>query len=169
MRQQRASARAAPGGAAGVAADVTSPGAGTWRPTGTPGALEEIGEDECLSLLGAARFGRLVVSGTPPQVFPVNFVLDGRCLVIRTAPGTKIDAVRRDAHVAFEVDQVDPVEESGWSVVVTGRVSEEIHMYDDSPRPRPEPWSEGLRPYWLRLTPTTMTGRRVRRAPGGAD
>ena len=138
---------------------------GRWGAAGAPGVLEEIGEEDCLALLGGEHFGRLVTSGRPPQVFPVNYVLDGRTVVIRTAPGSKVDAVRRDAEVAFEVDNVDPFTKSGWSVVVTGHVHEEIHIHDGAPRPRPEPGSGGVRPYWLRLTPTAVTGRRVRPGP----
>ncbi|HUY20807.1 MAG TPA: pyridoxamine 5'-phosphate oxidase family protein [Acidimicrobiales bacterium] len=138
---------------------------GTWGAGGGGGVLEEIGEEDCLALLGGERVGRLVVSGRPPHVFPVNFVLDGRAVVMRTAAGTKLDAVRRDAEVCFEVDNIDRVAESGWSVVVTGHVREEIHIHDGSPQPRPEPWSAGVRAYWLRLTPTAMTGRRVRPGP----
>jgi hypothetical protein len=138
---------------------------GTWGAGGT-GVLEEIGEEECFGLLAGEELGRLVVSGSPPQVFPVNYVLDGRAVVIRTAAGTKLDAVRRDAEVAFEVDGVDRPSRSGWSVVVSGRVREEVHLHDDRSRPQPLPWSEGVRAYWLRLEPTGVSGRRVRPGPG---
>jgi len=139
-------------------------GAATWYAGGGDGLLEEISEKECLELLAAEQVGRLAVSGSPPLIFPVNFVLDGRRIVMRTAVGTKLDAVRADAEVAFEVDRVDGGSQTGWSVVVTGHVSEEVHLHGET-RPTPEPWSAGVRPYWLRLEPTAITGRRIRSNP----
>jgi len=142
----------------------SEPGAAAWYAGGGDGLLEEISEEECLELLAAEQVGRLALSGSPPLIFPVNFVLDGRRIVMRTAVGTKLDAVRADAEVAFEVDRVDSASRTGWSVVVTGHVREEVHLHGET-QPRPEPWSAGVRPYWLRLEPITITGRRIRPKP----
>jgi nitroimidazol reductase NimA-like FMN-containing flavoprotein (pyridoxamine 5'-phosphate oxidase superfamily) len=53
----------------------------------------------------------------------VNYVVDGDRIVVRTNPGTKLDAALRNAVVAFEVDHYDPVAHTGWSVLVTGRAT----------------------------------------------
>ncbi|HZM32664.1 MAG TPA: pyridoxamine 5'-phosphate oxidase family protein [Acidimicrobiales bacterium] len=83
--------------------------------------LEVLDREESLRLLGTAVLGRIAVtSAALPLVLPVNFRFDGRQVLIRTSPGTKLDAATDHAVVAFEVDEIDPATESGWSVVVTG-------------------------------------------------
>jgi nitroimidazol reductase NimA-like FMN-containing flavoprotein (pyridoxamine 5'-phosphate oxidase superfamily) len=83
--------------------------------------LEVLDRDECLRLLSGAVIGRVgVSSGALPRVLPVNFRLDGDRILIRTGRGTKLDAATANAVVAFEVDDIDPVDQTGWSVLVTG-------------------------------------------------
>ena len=83
--------------------------------------LEVLDRDECLQLLGRATLGRVAVtSAALPTVLPVNFRLAGDRIVFRTGEGTKLAAATRNAVVAFEVDDFDPVDHTGWSVVVTG-------------------------------------------------
>jgi uncharacterized protein len=83
--------------------------------------LEILGRDESLRLLGTAVLGRIgITSAALPVVLPVNFRFDGRHVLFRTGVGTKLDAATDHAVVSFEVDQIDPATETGWSVVVTG-------------------------------------------------
>lgn len=83
--------------------------------------LEVLDRDECLRLLATATLGRMgLSSGALPVVLPVNFRLDGERILVRTGRGSKLDAATRNAVVAFEADDFDPVYHSGWSVVVTG-------------------------------------------------
>jgi nitroimidazol reductase NimA-like FMN-containing flavoprotein (pyridoxamine 5'-phosphate oxidase superfamily) len=84
--------------------------------------LEVLPREECLRLLGTATLGRVAItSGALPTILPVNFLLEGEQILIRTGRGTKLDAATKNAVVAFEVDQIDPIYHTGWSVVVTGR------------------------------------------------
>jgi GNAT superfamily N-acetyltransferase len=83
--------------------------------------LEILDRDECLRLLASATLGRVgFSSGALPAVFPVNFDLDGQRILVRTGRGSGLDVALRDAVVAFEVDDLDPVGSAGWSVAVTG-------------------------------------------------
>ena len=83
--------------------------------------LEVLDRDECLRLLDSATLGRVAVtSAAVPTVLPVNFRLAGDRIVFRTGKGTKLAAATRNAVVAFEVDDIDPVQHTEWSVVVTG-------------------------------------------------
>jgi hypothetical protein len=43
---------------------------------------------------------------------------------VHTARGSQLDAALKDAVVAFEADDLDPMDYSGWSVAVTGVASE---------------------------------------------
>lgn len=77
--------------------------------------------DECLLLLATHRLGRVAVSlGALPTVLPVNFRLVGDRIVFRAAVDPRLEAAMRDAVVAFEVDEIDEIDHTGWSVVVTG-------------------------------------------------
>ena len=70
--------------------------------------LEDLSEDECWSRLRDASVGRLaVVVGSQPDIFPVNYVVDGRELVIRTEPGTKLAGAIIGQLVALEIDFLD--------------------------------------------------------------
>jgi nitroimidazol reductase NimA-like FMN-containing flavoprotein (pyridoxamine 5'-phosphate oxidase superfamily) len=87
--------------------------------------LEVLSRDACLRLLATATLGRVgVSSGALPSVLPVNFRFDGRQILIRTGTGTKLDAAVDNAVVAFEVDEIDSVAHTGWSVLVTGMARE---------------------------------------------
>ena len=93
--------------------------------------LEVLEREECLRLLASATLGRLgLTSGALPTVLPINFRLVGDRIVFRTGVGTKLQAATHNAVVAFEVDEMDPLWHSGWSVVVTG-VAREITDPDD--------------------------------------
>ncbi|HTZ09061.1 MAG TPA: universal stress protein, partial [Acidimicrobiales bacterium] len=109
---------------------------GAGRPA-RPGLLEEIPEEECLALLAGQEIGRLaVVEEGAPVVLPVNYVLDGRTVAVRTGPGTKLSWGALGP-VALEVDVVDAGRATGWSVLVQG-VGRDITEGLDS-------WSERLR------------------------
>ena len=128
--------------------------------------IEVLDRGECLRLLATQEVGRIaVVDHGNPHIFPVNFVLDGDAVVFRTAVGTKLDASSRSL-VAFEVDQLDTANRSGWSVVVHGW-AQEVTDYDRADlvdRVRNlvlSPWAESDKPHLVRVAGHTITGRRV--------
>jgi len=136
-----------------------------------PSQLEEIPEVECRHLLALHRLGRLaVVVEGHPQIFPLNYALDDRLIVFRTAPGTKLTFAPM-SRVAFEIDDYDPSIRGGWSVMVQG-VAEEItgalDRISEAARKLPvSPLAPGQREHWLAVRPTRITGRRFRLAAGG--
>ena len=90
----------------------------------TPVAVETLGRNECLRLLATAPFGRICyTSRAMPTVQPVNFVVAGNQLVIRTSSASKLVAASRNAVCAFEADDIDTTTLAGWSVVVIGRAN----------------------------------------------
>ena len=117
----------------------------------------ELTVDECLELLATASVGRIAVAGPdgPPLVVPVNFVLEGSVIVFRTAPGAKLDALRRN-RASFQVDSIDPLHRTGWSVLLQGLAFE-----GSPPEVDPDPWESGAKHYWIRLVPSSITGRRI--------
>ena len=65
-----------------------------------------------------------------PEIYPVNHAVDGRSIVFRTDPGTKLHGLLRSPAVCFEVDAADPSDGTGWSVLVKGRAVEVRDPHD---------------------------------------
>jgi nitroimidazol reductase NimA-like FMN-containing flavoprotein (pyridoxamine 5'-phosphate oxidase superfamily) len=127
--------------------------------------LEVLPFDSCLSLLAAVAVGRVgFVAGGEVLVLPVNFVMDGQDVVFRTASGSKLSSTEVGTAVAFEADNYDDMSQSGWSVLVSG--SAEV-VEDDAEIGRLSQlglhsWASALdRPFWIRIRPTSVTGRRT--------
>lgn len=120
------------------------------------GTLELTTEDS-LQLLGTQEYGRIgIIVDGHPEILPLNYTLDGACCVIfRTTPGTKL-AAAMNRHVVFEVDRVNPVAHTGWSVVVHG-VAQHTEWVAPGRR-QLAPWLED-RPYMVRIKPQSITGR----------
>jgi uncharacterized protein len=126
------------------------------------GGPVELDRAECLEMLGSAPVGRLAfctIDG--PVVHPVNYVMHDGDVVFRTAPHSLAAQQVNGEPVAFEVDRLDDLSESGWSVLVQGRATY-VDFPADLPRDaRPEPWADGIRSLFVRITPRSITGRRV--------
>lgn len=140
---------------------MTSPTAATPdRWTG----LVEMTTEECWDRLRAAGAGRVAVSvGTTPDIFPVNYLIRDDEIVIRTEAGTKLAAATLMNAVAFEIDEIDPVAKTGWSVVVKGhgREATKIAELEALEELDMDPWVATPKPRWLVITPHEVTGRRV--------
>ena len=119
--------------------------------------IETLTTDESLQLLSTASVGRIAVTRDAlPVILPVNYVVDGTSLVIRTTDGAILRAARAGgAVVAFEVDNLDERTMTGWSVLVTGTLREVTAV---SAVLRAEqlplaPWAGGERRHFVRITP----------------
>ena len=123
--------------------------------------MTAISEDESWALLSSVSLGRLATSvGDEPDIFPVNFVVQRRTLLIRTAEGTKLSSTAVNHRVAFEADLHDV--EQGWSVVVKG-LAHIVHSAPelrDAERAQVLPWTATTKLRYIRILPTAITGRR---------
>ena len=122
-------------------------------------------EATCRQLLGSGRLGRIAINGDPsPTILPVNYVLHGDVVAFRTVEGSKLAAARDDAVASFEVDGVYPAHDSGWSVVVRGRLEEADDVTGDlgTAVDRLRPTVGGDRPHVVLLHVEQLTGRQVR-------
>jgi nitroimidazol reductase NimA-like FMN-containing flavoprotein (pyridoxamine 5'-phosphate oxidase superfamily) len=130
------------------------------------GALDHLSDEECLERLGRHELGRLVTRvGDILDIFPVNYVLDGGEIVFRTAEGSKLFELTVNDEVLFEVDEY--TQDDAWSVVVRGRAqrlqtSEEVAHADSLPL---QPWVPTLKYNYVRIAPTSLSGRAFRRGP----
>lgn len=122
---------------------------------------EELDYEQCLAYAVTQPVGRLAIAhgDGPPHVVPVNFLWDGTAVVFRSDGGTKLRGVR-GAQVTFEVDEIDRVSRTGWSVVFKGPAYEASH-WEVEHLFLPS-WVPGDKTHWIRLVPTSVTGRRIR-------
>ena len=129
-------------------------------------AVDRLDEDQCWNLLSRQEVGRLAVTiGGKPDIFPVNHVVDGRHVLFRTAPGSKLAELAASPDIAFEVEELDDTFAS--SVVLKGTaerltLQSEIDAADALPL---TPWIPTLKYRWVRISVTSMTGRRFERGP----
>jgi nitroimidazol reductase NimA-like FMN-containing flavoprotein (pyridoxamine 5'-phosphate oxidase superfamily) len=134
--------------------------------------LEELTEGESLRLIEQEEIGRIGFTGSyGPIVLPVNYKVVEGSVVFRTAFGGPLGEDLRtgiahaDYKVAFEIDHLDAVARTGWSVMIQGAA----HHIDDEheravlARAGIEPWAGGDREQFVRINRTAITGRRVRR------
>jgi len=135
--------------------------------------LEELTEAESLHLIEQAEIGRIGFSGRyGPVVLPVNYkIVDGSVVfrvAVRSSIGEDLRTGIADAEykVAFEIDDLDPASKTGWSVMIQGAAH---HVDDEQERAAVlgagvEPWAGGEREQFVRIKPTLISGRRIRRA-----
>lgn len=123
----------------------------------------ELSESECWALLRTTGVARLAVwVDDHPDIFPLNFAVDHGTVVFRTGAGTKLSAALSDAPVALEADGYDPETAEAWSVVIRGEAEEirsgpELLETVDLPL---LPWQAGDKGRFVRIVPTTTSGRR---------
>lgn len=125
-----------------------------------------LSERESWELLGSVALGRIVTTvDDEAHIFPVNFVVQNRTVLFRTAEGTKLISAAINHNVLFEADDHNAVE--GWSVIVRGiartlRSDEEL---DEAAQAQLLPWTATSKTHFVRVSPVRVTGRRFRFGP----
>ena len=117
---------------------------------------------ECRRLLRDASVARVCwASDEGLQVLPVNYGLDGDLLVFACAERSLLAGLTTPTDVVVQVDDLDPVTATGWSVLVRGTT-----RAHEGPRPDavPRAWAPGGRPVLGAVQPHRVTGRSVSRA-----
>jgi len=137
------------------------------------GTVDELSEDECRALISPGGVGRIAYSGRfGLTVLPVNYEVFEDTIVFRTAQDSPLEEDLRSgiAHaeykVAFEIDEIDKSERTGWSVLLQGAAH---HVDSGTERGSVresgvEPWAGGNREHYIRIAPSRITGRRIRPA-----
>ena len=123
--------------------------------------LRELSVEECWDLVETRSVGRFAACriGAGPLVLPVNYVIadDRSRVVFRSGPGAKLKAVGNGLSV-IQVDEIDPLHHTGWSVVIEGTTS---WHYEGPESTVVETWAPGPKPYVVSMQPTGITGRRI--------
>jgi nitroimidazol reductase NimA-like FMN-containing flavoprotein (pyridoxamine 5'-phosphate oxidase superfamily) len=143
-------------------------------PIARPRQAIELTEDECWRLLASASIGRVVFTHhAMPAIRPVNHLIDGRKIIIRTHLGAAIASrateQSADSHgktcgsvVCYEADELDPVRHTGWSVIATGLARlvtdpADIARYATAV----EPWIAGDMNQVVAIEPQIISGIRL--------
>ncbi len=126
--------------------------------------LEVMSREDCLPGLATVPVARIGLSmNALPVVLPINFVIDGDELVIRTAEGSKLDAALAQAVVAIEADHFDQMGHVGWSVLVRG-VSRVLTLPSEVERAKRlslEPWANDAADRFIAVSSDVVSGRRI--------
>ena len=129
---------------------------------------ENLDIKQCWELLRSVSVGRLAVwADDHPDIFPINYKVDHGTLVFRTGEGTKLHASLGGTPVALEADGVEASSGIAWSVVVKG-TTESIKLTQDvldTVGLLLFPWQAGRKDHFVRIVPTSMTGRRFKVTP----
>ena len=128
--------------------------------------IAEMSSEACFLALESETLGRIALSvGGEAEIFPVNYVLHQGALCFRTAPGSKLLGLTANPSVAFEIDGYD--ENNAFSVVVKG-TAERLELQseiDAADLLTLAPWAPTFKYRWVRIVPTTTSGRVFRRGP----
>ena len=121
----------------------------------------ELSRDECLERLRSATVGRVAWSaGGLQEILPVSYLMHAGSVVFRTSPYGSLAGLQHPTNVAFEIDQVDPVAETGWSVVVHGRAEAVVlpqALVMLWARSDSVPWAEGTRNLFISIVPQAIS------------
>ncbi|MEU4261833.1 pyridoxamine 5'-phosphate oxidase family protein [Streptomyces argenteolus] len=133
-----------------------------------PRRTVELTVDESMALLQGAPLGRIVFTRRAlPAIRPVNHLLDGGQIVIRTHRDSELfHQARQHADrgfvVAYQVDDIDRLTHLGWSVVATGYCRP---VTDPEALLRYErligPWPDRPMGAAVRISPDLVTGIRL--------
>lgn len=120
----------------------------------------ELDDEQSWKLLEATRHGRLVVSvAGEPDIFPVNYLVSGRKIYLRTAPGNKLAQLTINSRVLLETDGV--LSDEAWSVVLRGTArvltnSTELAAVEELGL---KSWVPTLKDFYVEIVPTSVSGR----------
>ena len=141
---------------------TSTPIAGLYAGLDQDEPVRELTQDECWELLVTHEFGRIAYHlGPEVHLSPVNYAVDGRTLLFRTAAGSKLVGVVMNPDVVFEIDEHD--EHGAVSVIVRGQArrldEDQAHRADNVPL---HPWIPTRKDEVVEIQPDEITGRAFR-------
>jgi uncharacterized protein len=117
---------------------------------------------DCWRLLATEEIARVAWAGPDGvAIVPVSYTVTDRALWFRTQPYSALGRQGKGGRVAVEVDHLDHVTNSAWSVVVVGT----MRLVDPGDVPdavmQMHVWVPGPRSLVVRIDPVEVTGRRL--------
>lgn len=85
-------------------------------------------------------------------------------MIFLTSPVGPLAGLVRRTSVAFEIDEINEQNKSGWRVLVVGFAEAMAHNYllTSAWETGPVPWADGVRNLFVEITPRKISGRAVR-------
>lgn len=128
----------------------------------------ELDRGEAMRLLASIDHGRVVFTRDAlPAIRPVNHLVDAGQVIVRTRLTSAVSTTVRshDGHgivVAYEADDLDPQQRTGWSVAITGRATtitdpERVAHYEQAL----QPWVNMAMDTVIAIDPEIVTGIRI--------
>ena len=91
--------------------------------------IVKLRDTDALAILREGSLGRLgCIAAGWPYVVPVNYVFDGKDIYIHTLPGKKLDALRANTRVCFQVDEIK--DSYHWRSAIAYGTFEEVSNED---------------------------------------
>lgn len=89
------------------------------------GLIRHLDPDQIEALLAGSIVGRIAcnAAGERPYLVPLAYAYDGESIYAVSGPGRKIDLMRADPRISFEVDRVE-ASDTWQSVVAEGEYEE---------------------------------------------
>ena len=129
-------------------------------------AVDELDEETCWRLVTREAFGRVAfIHDFELWILPVNIAVVAGRVVFRTTDVGMLRAAGDNSMVAFESDHTDRVTQTGWSVLVRGRLRD----VTDTPAAGAwheltvRPWAPGRRDRRMLIEPSAISGRIIHR------
>ncbi len=123
--------------------------------------MDDLPRAESLRLLATVSLGRVVYTHRSlPAVRPVNHLMDGDAIIIRTSQWSElVSVVSEGAVVAYEADSIDLERHLGWSVIARGP-ARAVSDADEAARymERLSSWAPGERDFVIRIEPVFVNG-----------
>lgn len=125
-----------------------------------------ISEAEAMRLLATAPYGRVVFTRDAlPAIRPVNHLVENGLIIVRTRLTSRLTVpaqANQKVVVAYQADDIDPVQHTGWSVVVTGIACtvgepDRITRYDALL----PPWADRATDVLVQIEPSIVNGIRL--------
>lgn len=125
--------------------------------------FEVLDQTECWHLLRTHGVGRLAWASRDDgvQVLPVNYVmLDEETVLFRTSEDSRLAELAAGVDVSFQLDDIDPSTQTGWSVLARGRAAH-FDRTAFTHVPDSEPWAVGDRDVFITFRASRLSGRIV--------
>lgn len=96
--------------------------------------LGELNDDQIRNLLTSQAIGRMACTdGRQPYIVPLTFAYDGKYIYGQTNQGMKLDILRKNPNVCFEIDIITDMR--NWqSIIVYGKFEELRYAAADKAR-----------------------------------
>jgi nitroimidazol reductase NimA-like FMN-containing flavoprotein (pyridoxamine 5'-phosphate oxidase superfamily) len=95
------------------------------------GVIHHLDADGIEAMLASSIVGRIACnqSGDRPYLVPLAYAYDGESIYAVSGPGRKLDLMRADPRISFEVDRVE--QSDRWQSVVAEGEFEEVSDADE--------------------------------------